>query len=217
MQKPVVYLAVDARTSAYTEDDRQLVHALQVYGVEARPLSWKDAVECGATVVIRSTYDYVEDPARFTGWLDQLDEARPIVRNPTSLLRWNMRKGYLLGLARAGARSFPPSSFPAVRRSRCATWNGANGRRGHQAGRWCDSASARSMPGAPVDNAEQHLRTVVASEDVLVQPYQRTIMTWGETSVIAVHGEPHLAVSKQARTGEWRVQSDFGGDATRAA
>lgn len=64
-------------------------------------------VRRGEVVVIRSTWDYIVHPAAFVAWLDHLDGEQAIVHNPTSLLRWNAHKGYLVDLARRGLPVVP--------------------------------------------------------------------------------------------------------------
>ena len=50
-----------------------------------------------------------------------------------------------------------------------------------------------------------------------MQPAVESIRTEGEVSLIVLGGDPVTAVQKVAATGEWRVQSDFGGTARTTA
>lgn len=212
-----VLLAVDASTPDLTPDDRVLADALRRRGIAARPLPWGTPVPTDAVVVVRSTWDYVDRPAEFAAWLDLLDGHRVTVVNPTTLLRWNMHKGYLLELERRGVPVIPTVLVPrgdtrpldAVRVAQ--DWDevvvkpavGGTARATVHSGRIGRSAAA------------SHLARLVASEDALVQPAVDSIGEDGEVSVIAVGGTPLTAVLKRAMPGEWRVQSDFGGTARR--
>jgi hypothetical protein len=98
----VVLLAVDEATAELTFDDALLASAMAARGLRPQPHVWGRSVEPGATVIIRSTWDFVERPAEFSAWLEHLDLQRAIVHNPTRLLRWNAHKGYLIDLACRG-------------------------------------------------------------------------------------------------------------------
>jgi hypothetical protein len=104
---PTVLLAVDHSTAELTADDSVLAEAMLARGLRPRPHRWGDPVRRGEVVVIRSTWDYVAHPAAFVAWLDHLDSEQAIVHNPTSLLRWNAHKGYLVDLGRRGLPVVP--------------------------------------------------------------------------------------------------------------
>jgi glutathione synthase/RimK-type ligase-like ATP-grasp enzyme len=212
-----VLLAVDAATPELWPDDRIFADALRSRGAEPVPHRWGQAVEAGATVVIRSTWDYVDHPVEFASWLDHLDERGALVLNPTSVLRWNSHKRYLVELAEAGAQIVPTE---LVERGTVTSLDAIAGKRG-----WDDvvvkpavGASARLTVHAAREGwvrAGEHLDRLLAAEDILVQPFVRSIADVGEMSVLVVAGEPIAAVTKRAAHDDWRVQSDFGGTATR--
>ena len=208
-----VLLAVDDSTAELTADDSVLAEAMLGRGLRPRAHRWGDPVRFGDVVVIRSTWDYVERPAAFTAWLDHLDARQAIVHNPTSLLRWNAHKGYLVDLADRGLPVVPTA---LVGRGASIRLDELTEQRG-----WDDVVIKPAVGGTArltehaaaigADAAEAHLRRLVADEDAVVQPYMSTITSSGEISVVVIAGEPLVAVAKHARQGEWRVQSDFGG------
>src|SRR4051812_38539434 len=102
-----VLLAVDEATSGLTEDDRHLATALTRRGAHVEPIRWGSKVAPGAVVMIRSTWDYIEQPATFEQWLDHLESAGATVYNSVALLRWNMHKRYLVELAGRGVPTVP--------------------------------------------------------------------------------------------------------------
>lgn len=210
-----VLLAVDGSTADLTADDSVLAEAMVARGLRPRAHRWGGPVRRGDVVVIRSTWDYVEQPAAFAAWLDHLDAEQAIVHNPTTLLRWNAHKGYLVDLARRGLPVVPTvlvGRGEAIRLDELIEQH-----------RWGDvvikpavGGTARLTENAAVigaDAAEAHLRRLVADEDAVIQPYLPTITSSGEISVVVVAGQPLVAVAKHAQHGDWRVQSDFGGSA----
>ena len=215
-----VVFAVDALTIDLTADDKVVAEAIRRRGVEVRPVVWGTEFLADGPVVIRSPYDYVERPAEFRVWLDDLDASGAAVANPTELLRWNMHKGYLGELAARGVAVVPTEIL--VRGSRRPLtdvmadrgWTrmvikpaiGASARQ---------TVSADGGDQASLGSAEQHVRRLVETEDVLVQPFLASIESDGEVSVMVIGGEITHAVIKRPSLGEWRVQSDFGGSAER--
>ena len=214
-----ILLAVDPSTLDLTADDRLLADALEHRGANVRPLVWGDPLPLprGAVVVVRSTWDYVESPERFTVWLDMLDDQHAVVYNPTSMIRWNMHKSYMLGLATRGVPIVPT----------CLLLRGSDQTLDRvSAGRGWDDVVIKPAVGATArltvhvgrighEQAETHLQDVLAREDVLIQPYLPAVVTEGELSVVAIAGELTHAVVKRPRHGDWRVQSEFGGSSER--
>lgn len=212
-----VLLAVDASSPDLTDDDRVLASAMRARGIEPVPLRWGDPVDPGAVVTIRSTWDYVEQPHRFATWLDHLDAQDASVLNPTPVLRWNMHKAYLLDLDRRGVPIVPTAllarhdarSLDDVRAAH--GWDevvvkpaiGGTARLTVHSGRMDDRA------------AHEHLRRLLTTDDVIVQPVVDAVVSEGEVSVVAIGGEPSAAVVKRPAPDEWRVQSDFGGTTER--
>ena len=216
MTTPIL-LAVDAASSTLSDDDAVLARALFAAGYAPRPHQWGMPVSRDATVIIRSTWDYVDRPALFHAWLDHLESQRATVHNHTDLLRWNMHKSYLDELAGAGLPVVPTLLLPrgsAVNLERLVDDHG-----------WHDAVVKPAIGGTArltahagrigQKRAQQHLDAILAHEDALVQPFLPSIEDVGETSVIAIAGRITHAVAKRAASGDWRVQSDFGGSADR--
>lgn len=208
-----VYLATDAATAGLTEDDQVLADAFAAVGREARPVVWGERLPSGSTLVIRSTWDYIEHPDRFQRWLEELDADGVLVHNPTSVLRWNLHKGYLLDLDERGVPTVPTM---LVRRGRGVALDALLREQG-----WDDAVVKPAIGGTArlamhvgavgVDAAQLHLDDLVVQEDAVVQAFVPSVRAAGELSVIVIGGEVTHAVRKRARPGEWRVQSEYGG------
>ena len=64
-----VHLAVDAATAGLTPDDLVLAGALASRGITVDPVVWGADLPAGATLVLRSVWDYVDQPAASaSGW-----------------------------------------------------------------------------------------------------------------------------------------------------
>jgi len=60
-----------------------------------------------ALVVIRSTWDYQHDAARFLAVLEGIERAGTRLQNGSDIVRWNMEKSYLRELAARGIEIVP--------------------------------------------------------------------------------------------------------------
>lgn len=101
-------------TDSYAAEDPDhdtplLLDALHARGAAAEAVVWHDeSVDLAgfALLVVRSPWDYPEDPARFHAWLDRAEAATRVL-NPPATMRWNLDKHYLGDLERAGIRVVP--------------------------------------------------------------------------------------------------------------
>jgi glutathione synthase/RimK-type ligase-like ATP-grasp enzyme len=214
-----VALATCALIPELTEDDRLLVGELSGRACDARPFVWDDpAVRWSEfdRVVIRSCWDYHKRLPEFLAWLDRLDADKVPLWNPASLVRANAHKAYLLELKTAGLPVVPTVFLergssedlvdvlkergwgeavvkPAVSASAFRTWR----------------VSVQDAAGA---KGRQAFRRLLGERDVLVQPFLPEIERDGEWSFVFFAGEFSHAVLKRPAPGDFRVQSEFGGD-----
>lgn len=182
--------------------------------VEARP--WNGRVQDFArfdAVVLRSCWDYHHAIEAFSGWLDGLDAAGARVWNPTSLVRWNLSKRYLLELAAAGVPIVPAVVLEADASSRLGAVL-AERRWRHAVVKPLVSASAHDtvlVDSGEIDRVVAALASGTLRQPVLVQPFVEEIRTRGEWSVVFVDGAPTHAVLKRPGPGDFRVQEYLGG------
>ncbi|MFL6138552.1 MAG: RimK family alpha-L-glutamate ligase [Frankiaceae bacterium] len=86
-----------------------LLPALADAGWDASARSWHDSsVDWSAfdVVLLRSCWDYVDDPAGFLDWLDAVGTTTTVLNHP-ALVRWNVDKSYLVDLAADGVPIVP--------------------------------------------------------------------------------------------------------------
>ena len=65
-------------------------------------------------VIVRSTWDYTDDPERFFEVLETIDASHAALANPLTVMRWNAHKGYLLELQDTGVPIVPTRSGAAL-------------------------------------------------------------------------------------------------------
>ncbi len=195
-----------------TEDDRLLLPELRALGAEAQAVVWDDpdvAWESFDGIVLRSCWDYHLRIAEFSVWLQRLEEIRAHVINPAPMVRWNLDKRYLRGLA------LP--TVPTVWLERHARVDLASLLRTH--GWQCavvKPAISASAFGTFVTTGDDQARVdeLLAHSALLVQPFVDEVVSLGEWSLMYFDGVFSHAVVKRSREGDFRVQSEFGAATT---
>lgn len=196
-------------------DDLLFAQALLARGCEAHLAAWDDpGVDWDAfdVAVLRSAWNYHLHVDAFTRWIDQLEGAGVTLVNPAATLRWNLHKRYLLDLAAAGApvvaSKLIEATSPELLFDQLATtpWDEivvkpAVSATAHHTYRVERGAA---LPGA-LATATREVR------EWIVQPFVRAVLDRGEHSAICIEGAVSHVVRKVARSGDFRVQSDFGG------
>lgn len=211
-----VALATSRDLASLWAGDRIFLNELRRRGIRSDPLVWDDdSVDWGAwdAIVIRSCWDYHLKVDRFLGWLQRLQAVRLVVINEPEVMRWNLHKGYLLDVARAGGR-IPPT--------RVIT-RGARGslRETIESAGWsatvikpaisASGQSARLIAGRPTDEDERVYAAMVAGGDVLLQADVPNVRRQGEWSLVFFEGRYSHAALKLAAPGEFRVHIEWGG------
>ncbi|MEM8678829.1 MAG: hypothetical protein AAGF97_05660 [Planctomycetota bacterium] len=162
-------------------------------------------------VIIRSTWDYQADPARF---LETLQGIAKVARlfNPVDICRWNLNKRYLLDLQQSGVSIVPTAwpdrltpdaielAFQQFETDRLVTKPlvGANAD---------DTYVLRADDRASWQPA---LHTFGQCE-AMVQPFLRSIVDQGEYSLFYFGGQLSHTIVKRPAEGDFRVQEEHGG------
>ncbi len=198
------------------DDDRLVVDELRRRGVVVTAAAWNDPGvdwQQFATVVIRATWDYHLDEARYAAWLRRCDTEHVNLWNPAAAVLANIDKRYLTGLEDAGVAIVPIEYVergqrqslrallerrnwaravvkPAVSASAYGTWRTSLATAAADQRRWDDEVTQRS---------------------VLLQPFVDEVVTSGEWSIVFFDGEYSHAVLKTPASGDFRVQEELGG------
>ena len=204
-----------------SDSDAHVARALEARGISVTDLPWNAAearFDGFDAAIFRSSWDYHHAPEAFLAWLTRWESAGVRFWNPPDLVRWNLTKRYLLDLEQRGVTVVPTVVLdePASRHLPALL-----AERGWQ-----------EVVVKPLIGASGHDATLVRAEDVhaiaaavdegrirrpaLVQPFVRAIATRGEWSMIFIEGEMTHAVLKRPATGDFRVQSSYGGTLARA-
>jgi glutathione synthase/RimK-type ligase-like ATP-grasp enzyme len=175
-------------------DDERLAEAIGALGTAAAVEPWDDpAVDWRRyeLVVIRSTWNYARRRDEFLDWAGRIGDR---LHNAPPVVRWNSDKRYLRDLAGDGIRVVetryvepadpaPELDGEVVIKPNVSVGAGDTGRFG--------PATHRT--------ARELIASIQASgRAAMVQPYQPSVDTVGETGVLCIDGEPVHALRKRA-------------------
>ena len=207
------FLTTDA-LDAFVTYDHDAVEPLAALGWTVDFVPWRADADWDAyaLVVIRSPWDYQDDPDAFLDVLGRIDQSAARLENGLDVVRWNARKTYLRDLESAGVPIVPtawersPSAHTladALRR-----WGAAEG-------------VVKPIVGANADGVHRLHRddgagferaaAAYAGREALVQPFVPAVVSEGEHSVFVFGGAVSHAILKTPAEGDFRVQEEHGG------
>lgn len=209
----------DSKTNAYKHnvfyEDFLVQEALRSLGLRTLRLAWDDTqfnwLNTKA-VLFRTTWDYFDRFDEFSGWLTKVS-TQTILFNSEKIIRWNLDKHYLLDLKKNGvhiAKTFFIEQ--GTKTTLKELHNNLN---------WdetvlkpCISGAARhtyKLSSSSLSNYEPIFSELISNEAMMLQPFQHNIVSEGEISMMVFNGQFTHAVLKKAKSGDFRVQDDFGG------
>ncbi|MEL7123775.1 MAG: hypothetical protein AAFO07_30320 [Bacteroidota bacterium] len=178
---------------------------------ENQSVDWSACKLC----IIRSPWDYFTKIDAFTTWLEHI-KGQTMIWNPVDIISWNINKKYLLELSQKGI-SVVPTLFVEKGDNRKLEKLLSNDFTETFIIKPAVSASAfQTKKFSRVDPiANKHLSELVTMRDVLLQPFIPEILEVGENSLIFFFGQFSHAIKKSPKTGDFRIQSEFGGTITK--
>jgi len=199
----------------WEKDDRPFHEALKQLGIPFEIKAWDEENflnEDTRAVLIRTTWDYQERPEQFIQWAKDTAQ-KALLLNDQNVITWNAKKTYLRELHEAGAPLAPTvwlQKGDAVSVKQILENNqwqqgfikpvfGATARGTCRFGEGLSS----------LEEAQTHLDDWLSKEDMMIQPYLKSVETEGEISLLFMGGEFSHAVQKIPVLGDYRVQDDF--------
>ncbi|WGH76164.1 hypothetical protein P8625_03070 [Tenacibaculum tangerinum] len=197
------------------DEDNYVKIALENQGLKVIRLSWDDATFDWSTtkyILFRTTWDYFDRFTEFSIWLNNVSK-QTILLNSEKIIRWNIDKHYLQDLQQNGV-SICESYF--IEKETQITLNELSKmyRLTDFVIKPCISGAARHTYKITSENLTEHeeiFSKLIAEEAMIIQPFQYNIVEKGEISLMVMNGKFTHAVLKRAKSGDFRVQDDFGG------
>ena len=192
-----------------------LKSALEAQGLKVDITYWDNpSYEWQQTksVLFRTVWDYFERFDEFWDWLEQVKTKTRLI-NSYELIKWNIDKHYLRDLKNNDIQVVP--TYFADKGNNISLQEIANlNDWKHIVIKPAISASAFNtykITNDEIEQKEQLFHELLQTHDMLVQPFFPTISELGEASLMVFGGKFTHAILKKAKTGDFRVQDDFGG------
>ncbi|WP_184549805.1 ATP-grasp domain-containing protein [Mucilaginibacter sp. FT3.2] len=199
-----------------TTDDRAAAAWLQAAGIAVTAVCWEDeGVSWNSfdAVIIRSTWNYYLRIREFNEWLNKLIQLDCLVLNPVSVIRLNQNKKYLADFFETG-KNIPAFKYFAKNSSADISktllenhWDKAVIKPAVSGGAYNTWIASEST--AVSDSAR--LNELLKNGEYIVQKFVNEILTEGEISLIFFNKFFSHAILKKPKTGDFRVQTDYGG------
>ncbi|MGB5821333.1 MAG: hypothetical protein WBG90_17745 [Saonia sp.] len=201
--------------SSLTTSEQALLSLFGKKNIIAEALVWDDPSINWAiydNLIIRSIWDYHLHPETFSAWLRRIENYGIKTLNPISTIRSNQHKFYLKKLEEEGVKIVPSlfiDQTPDLDLSRLKEleWQQA-------VIKPAISASAfltEMFVPKEVAKVQKKYKTIAFERDLLVQKFMPEVQSFGELSLLFFNGHYSHTVLKKAASGEFRVQSEYGG------
>jgi len=220
-----VVLLTDSRyvapqnTDQYTQnvltEDGLVSKALESRGLKVWRTNWDNPdFDWSSTryILFRTTWDYFNRFDEFKVWLESVSKKTELI-NSESIIKWNIDKFYLEDLSKKGIR-IPPTIFIKPKDNRTLSEIIDTSGWSEVILKPAISGGARHTYRIKADHAQEFegiYQTLIKSEAMLLQEFQHQIMEKGEVAFMVFGGKYSHAILKKGKSGDFRVQDDFGG------
>ncbi|MFZ6013145.1 MAG: ATP-grasp domain-containing protein [Bacteroidota bacterium] len=198
------------------EENQSLLQFLRQKGLSVQLELWTNAHVAWQEydlILLKAPWDYIDKIDRFHHWLETLEKLKVRLLNPIKLVRWNSDKHYLKDIADVGL-SVAPTLFvePGEQLQLHRYFEEFNSEK--LVVKPCVSGASKNTFCVTRDNTkeiETMINELLQREAFIVQPFIPEIVQDGEWSIIFFNGVYSHSLIKRAKTGDFRVQNQFGG------
>lgn len=196
--------------------DHLLFDPLNKRGWSVKEVSWRNrniSWDQFDVVVIRSPWDYQDDPDAFLRTLQTINRSSAILENSLDLVEWNIDKRYLHDLQNRGIEIVPSIWKDHFKNEEFKDFFDALD---------TDEIIIKPTVGANADdtfriqkeesgNYKSILNTTFGNRSFLVQPFMKNIVEEGEFSVFFFDETYSHTILKTPQPDDFRVQEEHGG------
>jgi glutathione synthase/RimK-type ligase-like ATP-grasp enzyme len=200
----------------FVSDDELAVAMLRQRGWSVDCLPWDQPADwsCYNLVVIRTTWDYHEQPSLFLDVLSEIERSGTPLYNPLTLVRWNLDKSYLHDLQSKGVPVVPTAYARRLASPDDLAAHFQNFDTDELILKPPVNVNAFNtfrVPKSRVESLFPELQAVYGSRPYMAQPFMPAIIAEGEFSLIYFNGQLSHAILKTPAGGDFRVQEEHGG------
>jgi hypothetical protein len=197
------------------DEDHLITTALEKRGLKVHRTNWDDVHfnwKETRFAIFRTTWDYFHRFQEFSSWLKKTSEQTQFI-NPLPTIYWNMDKHYLQDLKQEGI-NIPETIFIEAGSEKTLEELVNQSKWEQFILKPAISGAARHTYRFNSQETIEHekiFRNLIAEESLLLQKFQKQIITKGEVAFMLFDGKYSHSVLKKVKEGDFRVQDDFGG------
>lgn len=219
--KPIAFLTMDSMHGFFAYDHLALPY-LASRGCQVDMVSWRKSDVCWndySMVVIRSPWDYQQDPRAFLQVLRQIEGSTAKLENDLNVVTWNLQKTYLRDLQERGVTIVPTTWLTGLTPERLQqlTDDSQSSSDGNGAG-----FVVKPVIGANADDTFRitagcdneilrQVATTFSDRELMLQPFIPSVVEIGEYSMFYFGGQYSHCILKTPARGDFRVQEEHGG------
>jgi glutathione synthase/RimK-type ligase-like ATP-grasp enzyme len=199
MKKITLLTSLDLGGNSH--DDHLLVTELEKRGYHVQSKAWETFQDDGEDLfVIRTTWNYTDHLEKFVKFLEGIEDR---LWNPLPLIKWNANKKYLYDLYNKGLGVIP-LFLADDEASLVSCLDKIDG----------DDFIAKPLVSASAKGLVRFSRSELPKikNEMIIQKFYPEILE-GEASLMFFNGEFGYGVRKIPKSGEFRVQDEYGGSA----
>lgn len=164
-------------------------------------------------VIVRSTWDYQDDPELFLQVLNDIEQSSARLYNSLDIMKWNFDKRYLQDLKSNGIQIVPSTFVKQYsHKETCHAFDHYDCN--EIVIKPCISANADHtyrLSKAKVLSMKDELSECFNHRPHIIQPFLKSIIKNGEYSIFYFNGQYSHAIVKTPKEGDFRVQEEHGG------
>lgn len=219
MLRSCAFLTTDDLEGFVTDDE--LAHGpLRCLGWEVEPVPWRTLGDPARfeAVVIRTPWDYPDDPDTFLAVLERVERSPARLANPLELVRWGLKKTYLRDLGERGVPVVPtvycdPADGPHLERLRDGLRSGSlfdDLRAARLVVKPLVGANARDIRVVERQVPPDRLEATWRDRGCMVQPFVASVVDEGEYSLVFLGGTHSHTLLKIPGERDFRTQEEHG-------
>jgi len=195
-------------------EDNLIATELSLLGLSCKRIAWDTNTDLSKFkyVLFRTTWNYFEKLEEFVLFLKSWNKKVEFI-NPYPQIIWNLDKKYLLDFQKAGINI--PETFIVNQNQKIKLkdicfkkkWNDVVVKPCISAGGW----ETYFIKKSDIQNFEPQFAELIKKQNMIVQVFQKNILSFGEVSLMMIDQKFSHAVIKKAKKGDFRVQDDYGG------
>ena len=213
--KKVALLTMD-QADDFMVYDRLLDQPLIGHGFQPDHVSWHDeSIDWNQydVAVIRSTWDYQDNVDKYLKVLEKIEASQARLENSLDVVKWNINKNYLKEVEAKGADIVPTLWVEKINYDLVESYFDQFN---------TDLIIIKPTISANAENtfwlkrgsfadSKELLMNSLANRQLMVQPFVQAVVDEGEYSVFFFAGEFSHSILKTPKSGDFRVQEEYGG------